>query len=179
MIDFENRTKDIASWLQQEFSGIRTGQAAPAILDSVRVESYGTKVPINQTASISIEDARTLRISPWDTGQIKAIETAVREADLGVSVSTDSAGLRISFPELTSERRTQLLKLAGQKLEDARISVRGARDEVMKDLDKQEKGGEISKDQHFATKEKIQKQVEAINKKLEEMFERKEAEISN
>ena len=178
MLDLEQRTKEIVSWLQQEFTGIRTGQAAPALLDSVKVESYGSKVPINQVATVGIEDARTLRVSPWDAGSIKAIETAIRDADLGVSVSTDSTGLRVTFPELTSERRTQLLKLAGQKLEDARISVRGARDEVMKTLDKQEKDGDISKDEYFANKEKVQKQVEAANKQLEGLYGAKETEIS-
>lgn len=178
MDDFEKRTASVISWLQQEFTGIRTGQAAPAILDSIRVDSYGSKVPVNQVASIGIEDARTLRISPWDTDSIGAIETALREADLGVSVATDSAGLRVSFPELTSERRTQLIKLAGTKLEEARIRVRGARDDVMKGLDKQEKEGDLSKDEHFAAKEKVQKLVEATNAKLEELYKAKETEIS-
>jgi len=178
MIDFEKRTKDIVAWLQQEYTGIRTGQAAPAILDSIKVESYGSKMPLNQVASISIENARTLRVSPWDAGAISSIETAIRDADLGVSLATDSTGLRVIFPELTSDRRGQLLKLAGQKLEDARISVRGARDEVMKVLDKQMKDAELSKDAHFAAKEKVQKQVEATNMQLEALYDAKEAEIA-
>jgi len=179
MIDFESRIKEIIAWLQQEFAGIRTGQASPAILDSVKVDSYGAKMPIIQMASVSIEDARTLRISPWDSGSISNIEAAIRDANLGVSLSADSSGLRVSFPQLTSERRTQLVKLAGQKLEDARISVRKSRDEVMKELDKQVKDGDMSKDQHFAAKDKIQKQVESANAKLEEMFDAKEKEIAN
>ena len=179
MDDFEKRGKEIIEWLQQEFAGIRTGQATPAILDSVKVDSYGTRVPINQVASVGIEDARTLRISPWDTDSITAIETAITDADLGVSVSTDSSGLRVSFPELTSERRQQLLKVAGAKLEEARISVRGARDEAIKELDKDEKAGDISKDALFAAKETIQKQVDATNHTLEELFKNKEGEISN
>jgi len=178
MNDFNERSKEIIAWLQHEFSGIRTGQAAPAILDSVKVDSYGAMVPINQVASVGIEDARTLRISPWDASVISSIEKAVQEADLGVSVSTDSSGLRVSFPELTSERRDQLVKLAGQKLEDARISVRGARDEAMKELDKQEKDGDLSKDEHFAGKDKLQKAVEETNKQLEDLYDAKQAEIS-
>jgi ribosome recycling factor len=178
MIDFENRTKGIVTWLQQEFSGIRTGQASPALLDSVRVENYGSKMPINQVASVGIEDARTLRVSPWDASLVSKIESAIRDADLGVSLASDSSGLRVIFPELTSERRVQLLKLAGQKLEDARISVRGARDEAMKALDKQEKDGELSKDAHFAAKEKIQKHVDTTNRQLESLFDAKEAELN-
>lgn len=165
------------AWLQQEFAGIRTGQAAPAILDSIKVDSYGTRVPVNQVASISIEDARTLRVSPWDASTVSAVESAIRDANLGISVVTDSSGLRVIFPELTSDRRTQLIKLAGQKLEDARISVRGARDEVMKSLDAQQKSGEISEDAYFSAKEKIQKQVESINRQLESIYDAKELEI--
>lgn len=176
-MDFETKGKGIIAWLQQEYSGIRTGQAAPAILDSIKVDSYGAKVPINQVASIGIEDARTLRVSPWDAGSVSAVEGAIRDANLGVSVVTDSSGLRVIFPELTSERRTQLIKLAGQKLEDARISVRGVRDEVMKALDKQKKDGELSEDGYFAAKEKIQKQVEAVNMELEGIYAAKEKEV--
>lgn len=177
-MDFEARIKDIKDWLSNEYAGIRTGQATPALLDSIKVESYGTKVPLNQVGSVGVEDARTLRISVWDAGGIKAIETAITDADLGVSVATDSSGLRVVFPELTSERRVQLLKLAKQKLEDARVSVRGARDEIMKDLDKQEKAGDLSEDDKFTEKENIQKLVESANKALDELYAQKEAEIS-
>jgi len=178
MIDFEERGKEIVVWLQQEFTGIRTGQAAPAILDSIKVDSYGALVPLNQVSSVGIEDARTLRVSPWDAGAIASIETAIREANLGVSVSSDSSGLRVSFPELTSERREQLIKLAGQKLEDARISVRGSRDEAMKVFDKQEKDGDISKDGYYTAKEQLQNQVESVNKQLDGLYNAKEGEIA-
>ncbi len=178
MIDFNERSKEIIDWLSAEYGGIRTGQATPALLDTVRVEQYGSMVPINQVGSVGIEDARTLRISVWDTGSIAAVETAIRDADLGVSVVTDSAGLRVIFPELTSERREQLLKLAKSKLEDARVSVRSARDEIMKDLEAQQKSGEISEDELFRQKDAVQKQVDETNKTLEEMYHTKESEIS-
>tara|TARA_B100000745_G_C20095439_1_gene374591 strand:+ start:134 stop:667 length:534 start_codon:yes stop_codon:yes gene_type:complete len=172
--EFTKRLEGIKTWLKQEYSGIRTGQAAPALLDNVKVESYGSMLPLNQVGSIGVEDARTLRIAPWDAGQISAIETAISEADLGVSVATDSAGLRVIFPELTSERRDQLLKLAKSKLEEARVSVRGARDEVIKSIE----GEELSEDEKFSMKEDIQKEVEVMNKALEEIFHAKEKEIS-
>ncbi len=178
MIDFEKRGKEIVQWLQDEYTGIRTGQATPALLDSIKVESYGSLLPLNQVGSVGIEDARTLRISPWDAGSIASIETAIREANLGVSVSTDSSGLRVIFPELTSDRRDQLLKLAKSKLEDARVSVRTARDEIMKDLDTQQKEGEISEDEKYTKKDAVQEQVDAVNKELEELYKKKEAEIS-
>ncbi len=178
MIDFNERSKEIIDWLSGEYSGIRTSQATPALLDTVKVEQYGSMVPINQVGSVGIEDARTLRISVWDAGSIAAVETAIRDADLGVSVVTDSAGLRVIFPELTSERRGQLLKLAKSKLEDARVSVRSARDEIMKDLEAQQKAGEISEDELFRQKDAVQKQVDETNKTLEEMYHTKESEIS-
>ncbi len=177
-MDFNARMKEIAEWLGNEYAGIRTGQATPALLDSVKVDSYGTKVPLNQVGSVGVEDARTLRVSTWDAGTIGAIETAINESDLGVSVATDSSGLRVIFPELTSERRDQLLKLAKQKLEDARVSVRGARDEAIKDLEKQEKDGDLSKDGLFSEKEEIQKQVDLANKQLEDLYNHKESEIN-
>lgn len=178
MNDFESRLKAIVEWLGNEYSGIRTGQATPALLDSVKVESYGALMPINQVASVGIEDARTIRVSPWDAGLVKAIETAVRDADLGVSVVTDSSGLRIIFPELTGDRRVQLLKLAKNKLEEARVSVRSARDEIMKSIDKLEKDGEISEDDKFTQKEDAQKKVETANRTLDALYERKESEIN-
>lgn len=176
--EFSRRLTESADWLSKEFASIRTGQAAPALLDSVKVDSYGAKVPINQVASIGIEDARTLRVSPWDAGQISALESALMEADLGVSVATDSAGLRVIFPELTSERRAQLTKLAKQKLEDARVSVRAARDEIMKHFDQQAKAGEMSEDEKFTSRETVQKHVDTINKKLDELYHAKETELA-
>jgi ribosome recycling factor len=178
MNDFESRLKAIIDWLTNEYSSIRTGQATPALIDGVKVESYGSMMPINQVASIGVEDARTIRVSPWDSQIVKSIETAIREADLGVSVVTDSSGLRIIFPELTGERRVQLLKLAKSKLEDARVSVRSARDEVMKEVEKQQKDGDISEDEKFAKKEDTQKKVDTANRSLDALYEKKELEIN-
>lgn len=177
-MNISSRLNKVIEWLQQEYVGIRTGQATPALLDIVKVESYGSKVPLNQVGSVGIEDARTLRITPWDAGNVKAIETAIKDANLGVSIATDSAGLRVVFPELTSERRVQLLKLAKQKLEDARVSVRGVREDVIREIEQQEKAGEISKDELFQKKEEIQKEIESTNKKLEDLYKNKETEIN-
>jgi ribosome recycling factor len=176
--EIDNKLQEANEWLQKEFSGIRTGQASPAILDSVRIESYGTVVSINQVGSVGIEDAKTLRVSVWDNGQVTAVEKAIREADLGVSLVTDSSGLRVIFPDLTVERRAQLLKLAKSKLEDARITVRSIRDEAMKQIDKQEKAGEISEDDKFSQKESVQKAVDKTNIELERLFAHKEQELN-
>ena len=178
MDELKKRLTGVQSWLQEQYAGIRTGQATPALLDSVKVENYGSMMPINQVGSVGVEDARTLRVSTWDAGTIPAIEKALQDADLGVSVATDSAGLRVIFPELTSERRSQLMKLAKQKLEDARISVKSARDEAKKEVDRQQKEGEISEDDKFTQMEMVQKAIDETNKKLEELFIQKETEIS-
>lgn len=174
----KKRFQESLQWLEREYAGIRTGQASPALLDGVKVEVYGTKVPIPQIGSVGIEDARTLRVSPWDLSQIPAIERAIQDANLGVSVATDSNGLRVLFPELTSERREQLRKLAKSKLEDARVAVRSTRDECMKAIEKDEKSGDISEDEMHRQKEAVQKEVGGINQKLDELFKKKDAEVS-
>lgn len=177
MNDIEARLQSINEWLINEYNSIRTGQASPALLDGVKVESYGSLMPVNQVASVGSEDARTLRVSPWDTSLVKTLEAAIRDADLGVSVVTDSSGLRVIFPELTGERRTQLLKLAKSKLEDARVSVRSCRDDVMKEIDRSQKDGEISEDEKFSQKETVQKKIDEANRGLEALYAKKEAEI--
>ena len=175
---FEKRAGEIADWLAKELATIRTGRAAPALLDGIQVESYGARVPLPQAASVSVEDPRTLRISPYDAGAVKVIEKAIAEANLGVSVAADERGVRVMFPELTGERRAQLLKIAKGKLEEARVSLRGVRDEVVRDLEQKEKDGELTKDEKFRAKETLQKKVDEANEKLNGMLERKEKEIS-
>lgn len=177
-IAIKPKLDEITTWLTGEYAGVRSGQATPALLDSIKVESYGSLVPLNQVGSVGVEDARTLRIAPWDTDSINAIETALTDADLGISVATDSAGVRAIFPELTAERREQLQKLAKGKLEEARIRVRGVRDEAMKTLDKQNKDGDRSDDATHAEKENVQSDIDATNKTLEELYQKKETELS-
>lgn len=175
---FDTRAAEIVSWLQKEFTSVRTGQATPALLDGVQVESYGARVPMNQVGSVNVEDPRTLRVTAWDKGQLQAIEKAIRDADLGVSVITDSNGLRVCFPELTSERRAQMLKLAKAKLEEARVSIRGARDEAMKAMDAAQKNGDMTEDEKFTAKEVLQKRVDTKNNELNGLYELKEKEIN-
>lgn len=175
--EIKQKLQEAKEWLQKEFSGIRTGQASPALLDSIKVESYGALMPLNQVGTVGIEDARTLRVSVWDASAVKAAEEAIRDAELGVSVVGDSSGLRVIFPELTSERRTQLLKLAKSKLEDARITVRAVRDDAMKGIEKSEKAGDIGEDEKFTKKEAVQSFVAEANKSLEALYDQKESEL--
>jgi len=175
--EFKKAAELTFEWLKKEYLSIRSGQANPGILDSVRVDMYGSKVPVNQISSVLGENSRTLRITPWDKSAVKAIDTAIREANLGISVSTDDQGLRISFPELTNDHRQALIKLAKQKLEEARVRVRNEREGIHSDIDKKEKAGGMGKDDVFRAKQDLQKIVDEINKKLEDSYEKKEKEI--
>jgi ribosome recycling factor len=166
-------------WLSREFQGLRTGRATPAILDSVQVQAYGSMMPLKQVATIGIEDARSLRVQAFDPSIIKDIERAITASDLGVGVGSDAAGVRVTFPELSSERREQLIKLAKGKLEEARTTVRGGRDDCWKDIQEQEKAGAISEDDKFRLKEEMQKKVDAMNDELLKLFEKKETEMQS
>ncbi len=176
---FEKRIKEIEERSGKELSGIRTGRAAPAILDSVLVESYGTRVPIVQIATVTVEDARTIRITPWDMGNAKEIEKAITVANLGLSVGADEKGIRVSFPDLTADRREQLLKLAKEKVEELRTELRAARDHIWNDIQKQEKDKLLTEDEKFRSKDEMQKRVDAANRQFDQALERKEKEISN
>jgi len=175
--NFKNKTKDVENWLVKEFSQLRTGRANLAVLDSVLVESYGSRMPINQLANVGSEDARTLRIAPWDMSLVKEIEKAIVAGNLGVSVAVDDKGIRVSFPELTTERRTGLVKLANSKLEEAKVSIRKEREAVWQDIQNKEKQGGMSEDEKFRLKNEMEKLVQDATKKFEELAEKKEKEI--
>ena len=140
--DFNHFKKNLSSseeWLKYELQQIRTGQASPAILDALKVESYGAIMSLKELASINIEGARSLRITPWDQALSKEIEKAITTSNLGLSVSVDDQGVRVTFPELTSDRRIEIARIAKDKLEGAKKKVRHFRDEVIKDLQIKEK----------------------------------------
>ena len=180
--DFKKLKENIKSadeWLKKEYSGLRTGIASPTILDGVLVEVYGSRLPINQVANIGIEDARVIRITPWDKSQSKAIEKAITVANLGVSVGIDDKGVRIFFPELTTDRRILLVKTAKGKLEDAKVNVRSFRDETWADIEAQEKKGGMGEDDKFRYKKEMQKIVDDGNASLEILFTKKEKEVNS
>ncbi|MFA6519504.1 MAG: ribosome recycling factor [Candidatus Paceibacterota bacterium] len=170
--------KETEEWLARELSGVRTGRATPTLLDGVKPEVYGTRTALRELASISTEDARTLRVIPWDKSITKNIEKGITDADLGVGVATDDQGLRVSFPELTSERRTQLSKIAGDKTEQAKVTLRSHRTDALKALDAAEKAGGMGKDEVARMKLEIQKLIDAGNDALAKALERKEEEIA-
>lgn len=174
---FKQKTKDTIEWLKKECMTIRTSRATPTILDGISVESYGSMMAISQVASITSEGARTLRVVPWDMSVAKHIEKAIADSNLGLSVALDDKGVRVSFPELTTERRTALVKLLKSKLEDARVTLRKERDIAWDDIQKAEKAGGMGEDEKFRLKAEMQKIVDETNKELDAVSTRKEAEI--
>jgi ribosome recycling factor len=173
----KNKVKELEEWLKKEQSQIRTGRASPALLDAVRVENYGSHVPLNQVGTISVEDPRSIRITPWDVTQSKHIEKAVIAANLGVSVAVDDKGVRVLFPELTTETRQAIVKIAKEKLEQARITLRNEREKIWNDIQAKEKTGEVTEDDKFRYKNDMQKIVDDTNKKLDDLHAKKEKEI--
>ncbi len=174
----KNNIQETEEWLVRGLSGVRTGRATPTLLDGVKPEAYGVRTPLRELASVSVEDARTLRIIPWDMSILKTIEKGITEADLGVGVATDDQGLRVSFPALTSERREQLSKIAGDKAEQAKVTLRSHRTDALKALEAAEKAGGMGKDEVARLKTEIQKRIDAGNDALLKVLERKEGEIA-
>lgn len=174
---FKEKSRGVGEWLGREFASIRTGRATPALLDGVQVESYGARAPLKQVGSITVEDPRTLKITLWDKSQMRGVEQGLTAANLGVSVRSDQEALRVIFPELTADKRQILLKLAKEKLEEARISVRQEREKVWNDIQEKGKRGGLSEDEKFRLKDELQKLVDTANRDLEQMGERKRLEI--
>ena len=174
---FKKQMSGVEEWMKKELQQIRTGQASPGILDGIRVESYGAPVALKEIAAVTLEGSRTLRITPWNKSQTKDIEKAITIANLGLSTVVDDAGLRVNFPELTSDRRAQIAKLAKDKLEEAKKQVRQHRDSIIKDLSAKEKTGGFGKDEIFRMKNDTQKLVDEGNKKLDDMYAKKEKEL--
>lgn len=173
--DFKSEAKQAQEWLIKEFGQLHTGRATPTLLDGVSIESYGSFQPLKHVASINIEDAKTLRVTPWDKGQIKEIERALYSSNLGFSISVDDLGVRVIIPVLTTETRNQLLKIAKEKLEDSRITIRKARESMLDTLKDQKLSEDIFRD----AKVELQKLVDEANSDLENIFKKKETEILN
>ncbi len=174
---FEDSVRGTKDWLTKEYSSLHTGAASPMVLDGISVDSYGTRQPLRNVASISIEDPKTLRVTPWDKQQVKEIEKEILKSDLGLSVAVDQTGLRVIFPMLTTENREKLVKVIKAKLEDARVSVKKERENMIREIDRQAREGEMSEDEKIRAKENLQSKVDEANLSLEEIFRGKEGVI--
>jgi ribosome recycling factor len=175
--DIEKRMRGALAVLKQEFSGLRTGRASAALLDPIMVNAYGSKMPINQVATVSVPEARMLSVSVWDKGLVNAVDKAIRESDLGLNPVMDGTTLRLPIPELNQERRTELSKIAGKYAEQARVSVRNVRRDGMDTLKKLEKDHEISEDEHHKLSGNVQEITDKIIKEIDAAYAAKEQEI--
>jgi ribosome recycling factor len=175
--DLETRMQQAIDVLTREFAGVRTGRANAALLDSVRVEAYGNMTPINQLASVSVPDPRTIMIQPWDASQIKEIEKGLVKSDIGITPSNDGKVIRLTMPTLTEERRKQLAKAVGKLAEDARVSVRNVRREANDKLKALAKEKKISEDEERRGHDQIQKATDRFTARIEELTKKKEQEV--
>jgi ribosome recycling factor len=163
--------------MQEEFSGIRTGRATPAIVEKLRVDYYGSEVPLQQLASFSVPEPRVLVISAYDKSAIKAIEKAIQASDVGVTPSNDGAIIRLTFPELTADRRKQLVKVVKARAEDGRVAVRNVRRHVRQELEHLEKDGEISRDDLDRIEKDLEKLTHDVIAEIDTMSGHKEKEL--
>lgn len=177
MADNESRMEKTVNSLKEEYKSIRTGRASAAIFDKVRVDYYGTPTPLNQIGNISIPEARTIVISPFDKSIMGDIEKAIQKAELGLNPNNDGKVIRIAIPPLTADRRKELVKQAKAIAENYRTTIRNIRRDGNEDLKKQQKAGELTEDQLKTETEKLQKLTDKYIEEINGIYEAKEKEI--
>lgn len=175
--DIERRMAGALEQLRKEFAGLRTGRASANLLEPVTVEAYGTSMPLNQVANVSVPEPRLISVQVFDRATVKAVEKAIRESGLGLNPQTEGSTIRVPIPELNSERRKELSKVAAKYAEQTRVAVRNVRRDGMDAAKKAEKDGDISEDEQKVWGEKIQATTDAHIKKIDEALATKEKEI--
>ena len=163
---------------KNDITSLRTGRATPALVEDITVDAYGGKQPIKAMASISVQDAKTIVVEPWDKGLIQAIDTAIRNSKLGINPVNDGKLIRLPLPDLTQDRRQELIKVLHQKLEGARVAIRKIREDIRDEIDNQFKSSEISEDSKYKLQDGLEKVVKDYNEKLKGIGEEKETEIT-
>jgi ribosome recycling factor len=163
--------------LKREFTGVRTGKATPQLLDTVRVEAYGSHVPLNQVATVSAPEPRLLVIQPWDRAMLNPIEKALQTSDLGLNPSNDGKIVRVPIPALTEERRREYVKLLHKMAEEARVAIRQARKDANDDIKRRQKDGDLSEDDVRREQDEVQKATDRFIAQVEEILKHKEAEV--
>ena len=174
----EEKLAEAKDWLAREYQSLRTGRAAPALLDPVMVDAYGSRMPLKQVAQVGIEGARSLVVAPFDSSLLKDVERGIVTANLGLGTAVSGTTIRIIFPELTGERRLELIRAAKAKLEEARVAVRSARDLTWGAIQDEERAGSMREDEKFRLKSELQKKIDETNGSLETLFDKKEKEVS-
>lgn len=175
--DCRGRMQKSIDSLEKDFAKLRTGRASTALVDSIRVEYYGTPTPLNQVASVSIPDSRTISISPWDRNAFNSIEKAIMKSDLGLTPINDGRAIRINIPPLTEERRKDLVKMAKKYTEEAKVAIRNVRRDVNDALKKLQSSKELSEDDLHKAQDEVQKITDGFVKKAEAVLTEKEKEI--
>ncbi len=175
--EFRRRMDGAVASLKSEFAGIRTGRANPALLDNIVVKAYGSEMPLNQVGSISVPEPRMLTVSVWDKTAVAGVERAIRESSLGLNPVVDGQTLRIPLPPLTEERRKELVKVAGQYSENAKVAVRNVRRDAMDTLKRLEKDGHMGEDEQKAHSADVQKATDDVIANIDSALEEKSAEI--
>ncbi len=173
----ERRMQGALDAVRREFATIRTGRANPSILDRVEVEVYGSRMPLRSVANVSVPEPRLLMVTPYDPGSLKAIERAISNSDIGLNPQNDGKIIRLPIPELTEERRRQLIRLARGMAEEGRISVRNVRRDEMRDLSELRKEGEISQDDEHRAEVELQQLTNSYIKRIDAALADKEAEL--
>ena len=174
----ERRMKGAVASVRSNFATIRTGRANPSLLDRIEVEVYGSRMPLRSVANIGAPEARLLTVTPFDPNSLKDIERAIRDADIGLNPQNDGKILRLPIPELTEERRRDLVRMARSMAEEGRVAVRNVRRDEMRDLHELRKEGEISQDDEHRAEGELQKLTDGYVKRVEAILADKEAELS-
>ncbi|MCB2107598.1 MAG: ribosome recycling factor [Rhodobacteraceae bacterium] len=176
--DLQHKMDSTVEVVKKEFSGLRTGRASIQLLDPIMVDAYGSKMPLNQVASVSTPEARLISVSVWDKGLAKSVEKAIREANLGLNPVSDGTLIRVPIPPLTAERRAELTKIAHKYAEQGRVAVRNIRRDGNETLKKLEKDHKISQDEHHKYADEVQKLTDAMVAKIDDALKHKEQEIT-
>ena len=163
--------------LRREFTGVRTGKASPTLLDTVRVEAYGSHVPLNQVATVSAPEPRLLLVQPWDRAMISPIEKALQTSDLGLNPANDGKVIRVPIPALTEERRKEYVRLLHKMAEEGRVAVRQSRKDANDEIKRRQKDGDISEDQARREQDEVQKLTDRYIQQVEDLLKHKEAEV--
>lgn len=177
MTDVENRMKSAIKVLEEDLAGIRTGRATPALVEKLMVDYYGMPTPFVQVANISIPDAKTILIRPFDSTMIRTMEKAIQASDLGLTPGNDGKSIRLMLPPLTEQRRLDLMKVVNNRLEDARVAIRNIRRDGIKDIKDLEKEKIISEDEQKRAEEKLQKLTDQYVSQVDEVGKMKEKEV--
>lgn len=175
--EFESKMKKTASVLTEQYDSVRAGKANPAVLDRITVDYYGSPTPVQQIASVSTPDARSLLIQPWDGSVLKGIEKAILASDLGINPQNDGRVIRLVFPQLTEERRKELTKQVKKYGEDAKVAVRNVRRDAVDFVKKAQKKGELTEDDQKKAEKDIQELTDKYIKKIDEMCAKKDKEL--